>query len=368
MNRTATDIRSLNHVAYRCRDAAETAAFYTGVLGLRLAHVIVQDRVPSTQEFAPHCHLFFELGDGSWVAFFDLADEDMVSQQTHPDWAQHLALEVESLEILDRRHRALTDHGVEVLGPVDHGFIRSIYFRDPSGHRLELACRTHTADELQAFATVAAVELDAWSTRKALHRSTIDRTGVARERTDAIAQTMTDIRALEERHGVTRDGVAAIRDRLLELAARTELFSSEEFPSPTEGRKGCLYRLSEDDDRRFALYLNSSGGAVATPPHDHTTWAVVVGFEGQELNRFYRRSAEGGVEQVGQAIVEAGTGVAMLPEDLHSIHIEGPALNFHCYGLALEHLPGRQYYSNSGDWKTFPANSDIREARLDRVP
>ena len=137
--RVAGDHRvlGLNHVAYRCRDASETARFYRDVLGMPLAHVIVQDRVPSTQEFAPHCHLFFEMADGSWVAFFDIADETEVEQETNPDWAQHLAMEVATLGVLEARKKSLEDHGVSVLGPVDHGFITSIYFRDPSGHRLE---------------------------------------------------------------------------------------------------------------------------------------------------------------------------------------------------------------------------------------
>lgn len=189
----------------------------------------------------------------------------------------------------------------------------------------------------------------------------------AANRADTIAGTMSQIRAIEAGAGVTAEGVAAIRACLLQLSARRDLFSLDDFPFPDTGRKGCLYRLSEDDDHRFALYVNSSGGDVSTPAHNHTTWAVVVGFEGQELNRFYRRSAGGGVELVREETVEAGTGVAMLPDDLHSIHIDGRALNFHCYGLALEQLPHRQYYSEStGEWKVFPANADIREARYAR--
>ncbi len=164
-----TEVLGLNHVAYRCRDASETARFYEDVLGMRLAHVIVQDRVPSTQEYAPHCHLFFEMADGSWVAFFDLADEDAVVQQTSPDWAQHLAMEVGSVEVLMSKKAVLEANGVEVLGPVDHGFIRSIYFYDPSGHRLEFACRTHSSDDIEHFAAIASTELAAWADKKAEH-------------------------------------------------------------------------------------------------------------------------------------------------------------------------------------------------------
>jgi len=163
----AMQVQKLNHVAYRCRDAAETMTFYRDVLGLKLAHVITQDRVPSTQELAPHCHLFFEMGDGSWVAFFDLSNEPIVAQQQNPDWAQHLALEVDSVEALTQAHENLVAHDVEVLGPVDHGFIRSIYFYDPSGHRLELTVRTVDPGDLDRFAAEAPDLIAAWTAKKA---------------------------------------------------------------------------------------------------------------------------------------------------------------------------------------------------------
>ena len=162
-----TTVQKLNHVAYRCRDAAETVAFYRDVLGLKLAHALTNDRVPSTQEWAPHCHLFFEMADGSWVAFFDMSDEPTVEQEANPDWAQHLAMEVESMEELELAKKNLEEHHVDVLGPVDHGFIQSIYFYDPSGHRLELACRTHELDDLDRFEAEAAGLIDAWTERKA---------------------------------------------------------------------------------------------------------------------------------------------------------------------------------------------------------
>lgn len=159
-------VQRLNHVAYRCRDAKETAEFYRDVLGLKLAHTIVQDRVPSTQEYAPHAHIFFEMGDGSWVAFFDIGKEHHVSQEANPDWAQHLALEVDTVEELEASKARLVDHGIDVLGPVDHGFIKSIYFYDPSGHRLELATRTYADGELDAFAAEAEELVEEWTRRK----------------------------------------------------------------------------------------------------------------------------------------------------------------------------------------------------------
>jgi len=187
-----------------------------------------------------------------------------------------------------------------------------------------------------------------------------DETSTARHA--AIEAAVDDIRHIEADVGVTREGVGQIRDRLVEMAANRDLFSLELYPPPeTESH---MYRISEDDDGRFALYVQASHGLRSTPVHNHTTWAVVVGFEGQELNRFYDRADEGPPEQSGEHMVEAGTGVAMLPEDLHSIHLSGLALNFHMYGLALERLVDRQYYSHTSEsWKDFSGIDSIREAR-----
>ena len=184
-------------------------------------------------------------------------------------------------------------------------------------------------------------------------------------RTEAVAAAMEDIRKIEAELGVTRQGVQAIRDRLIELSAQRDLFPLEDFPPPSDDdkRTSYMYRLAQDDDDRYALYAQASRGSVETPVHNHTTWAVVVGHAGQELNRFFERSDDG-VAQIGEHMVEAGTGVAMLPDDLHSIHIDGPALNFHCYGLALERLDRREYFNTREQtWKYFPATSGIREGR-----
>ena len=183
-------------------------------------------------------------------------------------------------------------------------------------------------------------------------------------RTAAVEQTIQRVRELEREHGVTRDGVAAIRGALQELAAQEALFPSSSFPAGGAGSQPArLFRLWEDPDRRFALYVNSSSGRIDSPPHNHTTWAVVVGMRGVELNRLYERTATG-VKVVREVPVERGTGVALLPDDIHSIHIRGdePVLNFHLYGRALEELHKREYFDSSDDtWKVFPPLREIHE-------
>lgn len=181
-------------------------------------------------------------------------------------------------------------------------------------------------------------------------------------RAEAVAAAVEDIRVIEGAGPLDRDRLAAMRARLLELVAQRQLFLAEDFPPPEKGAR--LYRIAEDADGRFALYVNACRDRTDSPVHDHTTWAVVCGFEGQELNRFYRRGDDGVPQETHQHVVEAGTGVAMLPDDLHSIHISGGGLNFHMYGLALDRLTERRYYSEREQtWKPMAAFSTLIEAR-----
>jgi len=160
-------VRGLHHFAYRCRDAEETRQFYEDILGLPLAHIIQDDHVPSTGEYCPYVHLFFEMGDGSFIAFFDLGD-DVASEPSPntPSWVNHLALTVGSVENLLQAKQRLEAAGVEVVGVTDHGFINSIYFFDPNGIRLELTAQLEPTQHDPAVLQQARSRLDAWTARK----------------------------------------------------------------------------------------------------------------------------------------------------------------------------------------------------------
>ena len=189
----------------------------------------------------------------------------------------------------------------------------------------------------------------------------------AEQRADQVAETVAAIRAIEAAEGLNRESLDKMRDALVEMARHRDLFTLDDFPPPPEGEdlKSCLYRLSEDDDHSYALYANVARAGVNSPVHDHTVWAVIVGCYGQELNRRYD-VADGTPQERDQVMVEEGTGVAFMPDDVHSIHIDGPelVLNFHMYGKGLEQLHGRRFHKpETGEWIVFPAHSDIRDAR-----
>ena len=133
-------IYGLHHVAYRCRDSEETRHFYEDLLKLPLVGIVTHDSVPSTGEYCPYFHLFFEMADGSCLAFFDLFDGKVTAPDPQtPRWVNHIALQVGSeQELLDAKAR-LEAEGIDVLGETTHASSKAIYFFDPNGIRLELA-------------------------------------------------------------------------------------------------------------------------------------------------------------------------------------------------------------------------------------
>lgn len=133
--------RMLNHYARVTHDVGATADFYSRILGMEVASTIMDDHIPSTGDPYPYFHIFFRMGDGSTMAFFECTDLPLPAKPSHPayDVFDHIALEVKDSAELLRWKDWLVSQGVDVLGPVDHkGIIESIYFRDPNGYRLEL--------------------------------------------------------------------------------------------------------------------------------------------------------------------------------------------------------------------------------------
>jgi len=156
----------LSHVAMITRDTAATADFYTRIMGMELVNAVLDDAIPSTGEPIPYFHSFFRMADGSTIAFFEAPELPPLEAPPHPayDTFQHLALQVGSTAEVDRWHQWLGEHGVEVLGPVDHKIIYSIYFHDPNGVRLEIT--TPTSPTWNDNAGPARASLGDWQTVK----------------------------------------------------------------------------------------------------------------------------------------------------------------------------------------------------------
>ncbi len=159
-----TLIKGLHHNAYRCRDTEETRRFYEDFLGLPLIEAL---RIGETKtgRSANVLHTFYQMDDGSCLAFFEAPEEPFEFKDQH-DYDLHIALTVpeDSLAPMLEKGRAA---GIESRGISEHGFVRSIYFRDPNGYVIELCAPTASPeagffDANEAHRTVAE-----WQKRKA---------------------------------------------------------------------------------------------------------------------------------------------------------------------------------------------------------
>lgn len=163
----SVSLKRIHHVAYRCHDAKETVEFYQRVLNMDFQLAIAENEVPSTKEPDPYMHVFLDAGMGNVLAFFELPNSPKMGRDDQtPIWVQHIAFEVDSIDALLEAKTHIEGQGLDVLGPVNHGIFKSIYFFDPNGHRIELAAHTGTAEQMKQLHDVAPLMLEEWSQTK----------------------------------------------------------------------------------------------------------------------------------------------------------------------------------------------------------
>lgn len=161
------NIQQIHHVAYRCKDAKETVKFYNEMLDMDFILAIAEDKVPSTKEPDPYMHLFMDAGNGNILAFFELPNSPEQGKDPNtPEWVQHIAFRLETVEELLKAKQKLEANGIEVIGPTNHEIIQSIYFFDPNGHRVELTVVTATDEMMQKLDQVKWDMLEEWSKTK----------------------------------------------------------------------------------------------------------------------------------------------------------------------------------------------------------
>ena len=133
---------AMHHVAYACRDIEETTRFYEELVGFPLVNTEVSG---TSDNFLRH--VFFDTGDGSCIAFFDVHGvgeqpdwrEDISTGNGLPVWVNHIAFRATADEQEAVRER-MTAGGVTPLMELDHGWCQSLYFLDPNRIMIEF-CR-----------------------------------------------------------------------------------------------------------------------------------------------------------------------------------------------------------------------------------
>jgi catechol 2,3-dioxygenase-like lactoylglutathione lyase family enzyme len=141
-----------HHVALATNDLAATHAFYTDVMGFRLAKAVVNE----TPDGGWAKHVFYDTGDGDLIAFWELHDptipafDPAISEGLGlPAWVNHIAFRSPSLDDLATRRDALVANG-QVVVEIDHGFCRSIYVTDPNRVLVEFCADARPLDDADA--------------------------------------------------------------------------------------------------------------------------------------------------------------------------------------------------------------------------
>lgn len=161
-NKVKTLVRGLHHFAIRTTNMAETKAFYTGMLDLAHTQTWKEEYPDPKNGPQRYMHCFFELGDGSSLAFFQFAEGEHHAPESLPIevFDHHIALRVgnkqELLEIKKKYEVAGRAHAV-----MDHGYCWSLYTRDPNNLLVEIAVDPPGIQEIMAHKVqTAATELD----------------------------------------------------------------------------------------------------------------------------------------------------------------------------------------------------------------
>ena len=128
--RPSSTARGLHHLALICSDVEQTIQFYQGLLGFPLIELI------ENRDYKGSSHLFFDIGNGNLLAFFDFPGLGLKPGVESIGSVQHIAISVEPKQFESLKAR-LDERGIPYLGP-DRGVTNSIYFKDPDNIQIEL--------------------------------------------------------------------------------------------------------------------------------------------------------------------------------------------------------------------------------------
>jgi glyoxylase I family protein len=163
--RSANRIKRLHHHALRTNDMEATRHFYEDILGMPMVSTLIEMVDPTRGTETPYLHCFFEMGDGSSIAFFEFANGVRGDAPKTPQDAldHHFAVSVPSFDDIKALKEKLEAAGHRCAG-IDHDFCYSLYVRDPNGMLMEFVADPENELEVnEGYAEAAHEELERWN-------------------------------------------------------------------------------------------------------------------------------------------------------------------------------------------------------------
>jgi len=127
--------QGVHHITLVGANRQVTIDFWEGVLGMPF--IFEQPNLDNPDE----SHLYFDPGDGRLITVFTNESRE-VDPTPNPEGignVHHMAFAVSRATFTQAAQR-LDERGIKHTGEIDRGIFHSIYFRDPLGQRIELAC------------------------------------------------------------------------------------------------------------------------------------------------------------------------------------------------------------------------------------
>ncbi len=140
-----------------------TRHFYEELLGMPLVHTMKMGADPTTGNPTPYLHCFFEMADGSAIAFFQFLARDPAPCTPQDIFDHHFAVKVASFAQLQEIKKRFDDKHYPNCG-INHGFCYSLYVRDPNNMAVEIVADPDDELEMnEKFAVEAKEDWLSWS-------------------------------------------------------------------------------------------------------------------------------------------------------------------------------------------------------------
>jgi predicted metal-dependent enzyme (double-stranded beta helix superfamily) len=166
----------------------------------------------------------------------------------------------------------------------------------------------------------------------------------ARSMTDkAIADFVTELKSVAAAGDQAPAAVMArVAPLMRRLAADTSWVKPEHYETD-EAQGFGITVLNEELDNTFLIEVICWAPGRGVAPHDHQTWGMVIGIDGEEINVDWARNDDGSkpgfadIETARETKVTNGVLACFEPNDIHSVRnaSEKPSVSLHVYGRAL---------------------------------